>query len=498
MHLDLLIRGGDLADGTGAPAFRADLGIAGDRIAAIGDLSQAKAARTIDATGLIVSPGFIDPHNHANNEAAGGVLNIPTADNSLRQGVTTLVTGNCGGCSWPVGQYFAELQEVPIRQNHAMLMGMGTLRSQAKVPSTRPASAEELARMQALAARAMDEGALGISTGYFPAHVTIDEICDVAEPVARAGGIYASHIRNEGDGLLGSIEEIIQIGVRCQMPVQVSHIKTYGQRNWHKIDAALNLLEHGLQRGVDIMADRYPYPACFTGLSSLLPMWARSATQARGGWEALSDPEWYPRVRAAVADQLDLIGGPQNVLFAPIPPIPELDGKRLGDYAAEMGQDPIDAALALIQRAGVSCIYFVMSEDNIETFYRHPQVMGGSDGHLRVFGEGVSHPRNYGTFPRIIGHYGRDRGLFGVEKAVRKCTSMAAERFGLRERGVLAEGKIADIVVFDWQRIIDRATFEDQHRYPEGIQWVIVNGGIAVENSETAKASYGRVVRRGD
>jgi len=498
MDFDIIIRRGMIADGTGAATYPNDVGIRGDTIAAIGDLSAARASRSIDALGLIVAPGFIDPHNHANDETAGGALAIPKADNSLRQGVTTLVTGNCGGSSWPVAEYLSHLEQVPIRQNHAMLVGLGTLRAQAGVSSSKPATAEQVAAMRTLAARAMDEGALGMSTGYFPAHVTIDEICSVAEAVAQRGGIYASHIRNEADGLLGALEEIVEIGARCRMPVQVSHIKTYGRRNWYKIDAALALLEHALERGVDIAADRYPYSACFTGISSLLPAWMRNEAHARGGWDSLIDPAWAPRVREAVADSFHLIGGPHNVLLAPMDPHPDLDGKRLDEYAAETESDPADAAIDLIRQGGVSCIYFTMSEDNIETFYRHPQVMGGSDGHLRVLGEGVSHPRNYGTFPRIIGHYGRDRGLFGVEEAVRKCTSIAAGRFGLSRRGVLAKGNVADVVVFDWKRIKDMATFEDQHLYPEGVQWVIVNGNVAVEDGKTARGSYGRVVRRGD
>ena len=497
MHFDLIIAGGTVADGTGAPGYPADVGVKGDRIVAVGDLHDATARDTIDATALVVAPGFIDPHNHANNEAEGGILSIPRAENQVRQGVTTLIAGNCGGCNWPVAEHLAAVEQCDIRQNYATLLGMGTLRAQVVQDSGRPANTDELAQMQRLVDQGMEEGAIGMSTGYFPAHVTTDEIAELTTAVARNGGVYSSHVRNEGDGLLGSIEEIIQIGVRAELPVQVSHIKTYGRRNWFKIDAVLATMEAGQRRGVDVKADRYPYVACFTGLASVLPMWARTEAITRGQLKSADDEAWNARVRRAVADQFDLIGGPQNVMFAPLVPDPRLDGKRLSQYAEELGQDPIDVAIDLIQAAAVSCIYFTMSEDNIETFYRHPLVMGGSDGHLREFGKGVSHPRNYGTMPRIIGHYGRDRGLFAVEEAVRKCTSMAAERWGLKGRGVLAEGHFADIVVFSWEDITDRATFEDQHRYPEGIPWVIVNGGIAVANGATTDGCYGRVIRQG-
>ena len=488
MTFDVLITGGQLVDGSGAPGTRGDLGIRRDRIADLGDLAGATAKRVIDATGLIVAPGFIDPHNHANDEAAGGILSIPQADNYVRQGVTTLVVGNCGGCTWPVAEHFAAVEALAIRQNYAMLLGMGTLRAMAVRAEGRPANHAETRRMQDLVAQGMDEGALGMSTGYFPSYVTVDEMAEVARAVAVRGGIYTSHIRSESDGLLGSLEEIIQVGARAEVPVQVSHIKTYGKRNWHKVGAALSLLERGRERGVDIMADRYPYVACFTGVSALVPMWAPA--EAKRGAE-------LERLRRAVADQLHLIGGPENVMFAPLKPRADLDGKRLSDVAREWGQDPVDTALELSRESGISCIYFAMCEENIAEWYRHPQVMVGSDGHVRRFGEGVSHPRNYGTFPRAIGHYGRDRGLFGVEEAVMKCTSLAAARYGLAERGLLARGNFADVTVFDWSGIRDCATFTDQHRYPEGIPWVIVNGKVAVQQGEVTRGCYGRVVRKG-
>jgi N-acyl-D-amino-acid deacylase len=498
MIFDVLITGGTIVDGSGHPGFPGDVGISGDRIAALGDLSGAQAATVIDAAGLVVAPGFIDPHNHAHNEARTGITSIPGAENYIRQGVTTLVAGNCGGSAWPIGEHLDAVAACRFHQNYATLVGMGTMRARAVTEGGRPANLAEVSQLQGMLRQSLDEGAVGMSTGYFGAFVTVDEIAAVSKPLGERGAIYTSHIRSEGDNLLGSVEEIIEIGIRAEAPVQISHIKTYGQRNWWKADQVLQLMEQGQRRGVDVMADRYPYIACFTGIAALMPLWARSETQARGGWDSLSETAWNARARRAVADQFDLIGGSHNVMLAPLDPKPELDGKRLDDYAAEVGRDPIDVALDLIQRGGISCIYFVMCEDNIDRFYRHPLVTGGSDGHLRVLGEGVSHPRNYGTFPRIIGRYARDRGTMSLEAAVRKCSAITAERFGLKDRGLLRRGAYADIVVFDWNTIADRATFEDQHRYPVGIPWVLVNGKIAVAEGEATDALPGRVLRRGE
>ncbi|MGI5819601.1 MAG: N-acyl-D-amino-acid deacylase family protein [Armatimonadota bacterium] len=494
MTFDLIIRGGTVVDGTGADGYVADVGVVGDRIHAIGDLSAAEARDAIDASGLIVAPGFVDVHNHAHNEMEGGILNIPDVENQVRQGVTTLIAGNCGGSPWPIGENLDAADALPIRQNYGLLVGMGTIRAQVGV-GAEPASAEQISQMQALAAQAMDEGAFGMSTGYFPEFVTTEEIAAVARPIAEAGGVYATHMRSEAGGLIEALEETIRICEQSGCPGQISHIKCWGTRAWDKAEQVLGMIEEARERGLDLTADRYPYVASFSGVANVVPSALRVEAGRRGGIEHLRDDDLTDAVREGVEDFIEEIGGPENLVFAPLDPMPEIDGRTLAEVAQERGEEPWETGVALTIRGKVSCMYFVMREENIRRFMQHPAVFAASDGHLRVLGKGVSHPRNYGTFPRWVGHYGREEGFFSVEEVVRKCTSMPAGKFGLHERGTLAARKIADIVVFDWSTIIDTATFEDPHRYPEGIPHVIVAGKAAVRDGEVAQEAYGRAVR---
>ncbi|MFP4250253.1 MAG: N-acyl-D-amino-acid deacylase family protein [Armatimonadota bacterium] len=494
MTFDLIIRSGAIVDGTGADGYVADLGIVGDRIHAIGDLAATDARDAIDASGLIVAPGFVDVHNHAHNEMEGGILNIPDVENQVRQGVTTLIAGNCGGSPWPIGQHLDAADALPIRQNYGLLVGMGTLRARAGV-GQKAASADDIARMQEMAARAMDEGAFGMSTGYFPDFVTTEEIAAVARPIAEAGGVYATHMRSEAGALLESVEETIRICEQSGCPGQISHIKCWGTRAWGHAERVLEMIDEARDRGIDITADRYPYVASFTGVANAIPARLRIEAGERGGIEHLRDADLIDEVREGIEDFLVEIDGPENLVFAPLEPMPEIDGKTLAQVADERGEEPWETVVELTIRGKVSCMFFVMREENIRKFMLHPAVFAASDGHLRVLGRGVSHPRNYGTFPRWIGHYGREEGFFTVEEVVRKCTSMPASKFGLHERGTLAPRKIADIAIFDWDTIIDTATFEDPHQYPEGIPHVIVAGKLAVRDGDATDDGWGRALR---
>ncbi len=493
MIFDLMIRAGTIVDGTGAERYVADLGIVGDRIHAIGDLSGAETRDAINATGLIVAPGFVDVHNHASNEMEGGILNIPDVENQIRQGVTTLISGQCGGSPWPIGEHLESMERLPIRQNYGLMVGMGAIRACAQI-GPREASPADITRMQAMATRAMEEGAWGISTGYFPDFVTLDEMVEVTRPIAEAGGIYATHMRSEAKHLLDALKEAITIGERTGCPVQISHIKCWGRYAWDKAERVLQMIDEARERGLNITADRYPYVASFSGIGNMIPSNLRIEAGKRGGLEHLADADLVGHVRDGANEFIEEIGGAGNMVFAPLDPQPEIDGKTLEEVAAERGEEPWRTGMELTIRGKVSCMYFVMQEENVREFMRHPAVFAASDGHLRVLGKGVSHPRNYGTFPRWIGHYGRDEGLFTVEEVVRQCSSMPASKFGLHERGTLAPRKIADITIFDPDRIIDRATFNNPHQYPEGVPHVIVAGKCALRDGEVAAAN-GRVLR---
>ena len=496
MTFDLLISGGTIVDGTGAPAYPGDVGVMGDRISAMGRLEGASGKETIHAAGLIVAPGFIDVHNHAHSEAEGGILNIPRADNLVRMGVTTLIAGNCGGSPWPLDEHLDAVACADIRQNYGILLGHGTIRRKSVEKPNAPASPAEVATMQDLVREGMDAGAFGMSTGYFAQCVTLEEIVEVSKAVAERGGIYTSHIRNEEKGLIEAIEEGIAVAEGAGIPVQISHIKTYGRTAWPWVAQVLDLIHGAQDRGASVHADRYPYVACFTGITSLIGREVPAEAGARGGIAHVRDEDLIEETRKAVQDYLYELDGPSNVLLAPLDPRPDMEGRRLSEVALDRGQDPVDTAIDLAVEGNASCIFFAMDEENLKTFYRDPSVWVASDGHLRVFGKGVSHPRNYGTFPRALGKYGREEACFSLEEGVAKMTGLPADKFGIKGRGVLAVGNCADLTLFDGGTIRDQATFEDAHQYPVGIPYVIVNGGIAVRAGETRGGCFGRVLRK--
>ncbi len=497
---DVLIRGGRVVNGSGNPWFEADLGIRGDRIAAIGDLAAATAATVIDAESLVVAPGFIDPHTHA----LRGIFDVPTADSALLQGVTTLTEGNDGSSPWPIAEHYRAIEELRISPNWAVFVGQGTIRSRVVGVEDREATAVELEEMRTMVAQAMREGALGISTGlfYVPGSFTsTEEVIELSRVAAEYGGIYISHMREEAAQLLDSVNETIRIGEEAGIPVQMTHHKVIGAPNWGAAVDSLRLVDEARARGVDVTIDQYPYTASQTGINALIPQWAQE-----GGNDALlarlDSVETQQTIKNEVVERIlfDRGGGdPANVFISRNSWEPAMAGKNLAQLALEAGLEPTPENAAeivfdILRNGGATAVYHAIGAEDVDRIMRHPATAIGSDGPIGIFGEGAPHPRQYGTFARVLGHFVRERGIITLEEAVRKMTSLSAQRLSLHDRGLLAEGMYADIAVFDADEIIDRATFEDPHQYAVGMKYVLVNGQIVVRAGAHTGNRPGRIL----
>ncbi len=500
---DLLLQGGIVVDGTGAPAFAADVAITGDRIARIAPegIAADRAARVIDVTGLVVAPGFIDIHSHLDP-----LLRLPAAETKLRQGVTTALGGPDGGGPWPLGVYLDSAETIGVGANVAFLVGHNTIRREVMGMDNRAPTLMELETMRQMVARAMEDGAFGISTGlrYLPgAYSDIDEIVALSEIAASHGGVYTSHLREEGLGLIEGVAEAIEINRRAKLPVVLTHHKVVGQPMWGSSERTLAMVDSANAAGGRVYIDQYPYTATYTGIGILVPPWAMA-----GGQDAFFERLENPMLRDSIVNGIifNIVndrGGNDlsRVQLARVEWMPELEGQTLADWAAMQGKPntpEVGAELVIeaIRRGGASAIYHVLDEADVERIMRHPLTAIASDGRLVQPGDGHPHPRWYGTFPRVLGHYVRDLNVLTLEDAVRKMTSLAASHVGIDERGTLADGFFADVVVFDPSRIEDRATFQDPHQYPDGINYVIVNGTIAVEGDSLINGSAGKVLRK--
>ncbi|MBM3218178.1 MAG: D-aminoacylase [Candidatus Rokubacteria bacterium] len=535
MAWTLLIKNGSVIDGTGAAARPADVALDGDRIAAVGPGLRGEAARTLDAAGHVVAPGFIDAHSHSDLF----YFACPSAESKVRQGVTTEVVGMCSFSQAPVrpgeeqtvrgwaggivgsdiyldlrwqtfGQYLDALASVRPAVNIAHLAGHGALRIAAMGFENRPAGADDIKEMDRLLGEAMDAGAFGFSTGlvYAPsAYANTEELIALAKAMRARNGLYFSHIRGESSMLLDSIAEAIRIGEEGGVGVQVSHVKASGKENWPKIDAALRMIEDGKARGVDVLGDVYPYNAGSTKLDNLMPAWAQA-----GGIDKLLERLADRAARRKIAEEC-LIDGERwgtvsqggigfDQIFISMCKRRELEGLNLAQIARQSGIAPVDTLFNLLleQKCTVGMVSFSQSIENVAKVIAHPSLMIGSDSIPLFEGDadkpGKPHPRTYGTFPRVLGEYARDRGLISMETAVHKMTGMAAQRLRLKDRGVLREGLAADVTIFDPTTVKDEATFPDPHRYPAGIPYVIVNGAVVVDAGRMTAERAGRILRR--
>lgn len=523
--IDILIRGGTVLDGTGAPGVRADVGITGDRIAAIGDLSGAEAGQILDAPGLVVAPGFIDMHSHGDYHLPF----LPTADSKVHQGITTEVVCNCGSSMAPLseemraemnrsyrkegsdntvdwltfGEFIDYLKRSGTSVNVAALVGHGTIREKVMGMSDAEPTAEQLSAMQAEVRAAMEAGAIGLSTGliYTPnVYAKTGEIVTLAHTAAEMGGFYATHMRGEGNTLFEAIDEALTVGRQAGIQVQISHLKASGVNNWHKMERAVEMIEQARRENVNVTADLYPYPASNTSLTSLVPAWAHV-----GGHETmlarLADPECRRRIHRELIDPIDANGVDwDGIVVSHCPLKPEVEGLNLQQVSDAGRQHPVDAMLDLLIEAdlNVSIIMFTIKTENMLYGLRNPNVMIGTDGSgyaiTGPYAAGRPHPRNFGTFPRVLGRYVREQPILTLPEAVRKMTGLPASRLGFTDRGLVRERYFADLVVFDPQTILDLSTFERPHQYPAGIHWVLVNGQVVIENGRHTHARPGMIV----
>jgi N-acyl-D-amino-acid deacylase len=495
---DLILARGTVYDGTGAAGVQQDVGIRNGLIAALGDLADAAATQRMDVSGRAVAPGFIDIHTHHNNEMDGGIENIPDSSNYLRQGVTTCVGGNCGGTAFPIGPHLDRVASLEIRNNYAALVGCNAARGKV-MTEERPATAAELEQMCALVREGFEDGAIGLSSGvaYTP-FLTVDELAAMAQVASHYGSFYASHIRDEGDGLLEAIAELIEVCRRSGAGGQISHIKCYGKPNWGKSGSALELIQAARDEGLDVTADQYPYTGCFTGLAgSMFGQETQIRARRKGGLGALlTDPDLRRDAEASFQQRYAALDHGEGIILAPLEPAPEFQGKTLAEYLN--GRDNgFEATVELCASGSISAIYLAMCEEDVTTYMSNPNVLVGSDGHLRVFGKGCSHPRNFGTFPRILARYVREQGIITLEQAIHKMTAMPARRLGLKQRGRIAPEMVADITVFDPATVQDHATFRQGNAFATGFDLVLLAGQIALQDDQPAARGYGQVLRAG-
>lgn len=525
--VDLLIRNARIVDGSGAPWQRGDLAVKDGVIVAVGALSDLSAAETIDAEGLTLAPGFIDIHSHSDFS----LFQYPHAESRILQGVTTEIGGNCGITTAPInpdtadllkryagflgqielpwcsfGEYLDELAKQPLSVSFGAVVGHGTLRIAVMGFEDRKASPEEIAKLQQLTDQSMKEGAFGVSTGliYPPGYYADEyELTEVLKAAAPYRGYYETHMRNEGDNSLASIQEAINIGRGAGVPVQIAHHKITGRRNWRVLGhATLALIERARREGLDITMDQYPYIASATSLTSLIPKWA-----FEGGMdvllERLSDPDQRARIRADILENFERdLRLWSDIVVAEVPSAQNrwTHGLSIEAIAQRRQQEPIEAVFDLLKEemGSVAQITYGMCEEDVEMIMQHPLTMIGSDGSaMSLEVAGVPHPRYYGTFTRVLGHYSRERQLFPLETAVYKMTGMPAARIGLWDRGLLRPGLRADLVLFDADKVIDTPSFADPQQPSAGIERVYVRGVLTAHGGRHTGAEAGGVLRRG-
>ncbi|HXF43324.1 MAG TPA: D-aminoacylase, partial [Pyrinomonadaceae bacterium] len=482
---DLAINNARIVDGTGNPWFIGSVGVKNGRIALITRSYISNADRVIDAGGLVLAPGFIDVHTHTED-----IFNNPSAENFIRMGVTTLVTGNCGSSTTNVAAFLGRYQTQPLAVNLATLIAHGSVRAKVMGLDNRAPTAEEQKAMDELVEKAMRDGAVGLSTGliYVPGtFAKTEEIVELAKIASRYGGVYASHIRSEGNEVVDAIKEAINIGEQANLPVEISHFKISSRKLWGQTPVTIGLVEEARKRGLQVTVDQYAYTASSTSLDARMPNWAIAGGREEGK-KRLEDPATRKKIIEEMKEGLkkSKFKDYEFAYVASYGPNPEFNGKNIKQIAKiARGRDKLDDQIEQIfemyKNGGAGMVYRVMDEQDVQNIMKQPFTMIASDSGVRRFGSGVPHPRGYGNNARVLGHYVRDLKIITLEDAIRKMTSLPAQTFALRDRGLIKEGFAADFVLFDDTKIADTATFEAPHQYPIGISAVIVNGVVVFD-----------------
>jgi len=505
---DVLLLGGMVYNGDDMPPVAGDVGIIGERVVAVGDLSDRQAEQTLDISGLAVMPGFVDIHSHAVRDDTDGIFRWPDAENLIRQGVTTVVGGPDGSSPLPITDTFDALEQAPASVNYATFVGHGSIRGLIVGEDDRPASDEEIVLMQEQVRLAMESGAFGLSSGliYAPGRFAeTEEVVALAQTAGEYGGIYISHMREEGLALLESVAETIHIGEAGGLPTQITHHKAVGAPMWGSSVETLRMVDEAVARGVDVSIDQYPYAASSTSLTILFPGWSLD-----GGRQALlarmDDAEQRARLKADIVYNIEVDRGgddPANVRLANCGHDTTLNGLNLTQVLqlqerSVSHENAADLLMELVAAGNCTAVFHAMDEWDVRNIMQHPRTMIASDGGIEGPSERVPHPRNYGSFARVLGHYARDEGVLPIHTAIHKMTMLPTDRINLNDRGRLTPGAVADIAVIDLDTVIDRSTFDDPHQYAEGAHHVFVRGIPVLLEGDMTGARPGVVLRSND
>jgi N-acyl-D-amino-acid deacylase len=499
--VDILIKNGRILDGTGNSWRHGDVAVKDGRIFRIGNLTNITASKIIDAKGMMISPGFIDVHTHIEGDES----RTPTADNFIYDGVTTVVTGNCGSSNIDIKNYLQKIDSVKLSINVATLIGHNDVRKAVMGTANRKATEEELRKMEGIVEDAMKHGAVGLSTGliYIPGtYSTTDEVLRLAKAAAKYKGVYASHMRDEGDSVVQAINEALYIGKEANMPVEISHFKLSGQQNWGRSKETVPMIIKAREEGIDVTIDQYPYTASSTSLSTLLPDEVLS-----DGQDSIKARLSRPDVRKYVRDYMLAKLKKRKLKHFSYPVVAyyradtTFNGKSIEQVNLMMKRKhkaryEAETVMDMMQKGGAGMVFHGMSDEDVERIMKYPFNMFASDASIRVFGQGSPHPRGYGTNARVLSKYVRDEKIISLEEAIRRMTSLPAQKFGLTDRGLLREGYAADILIFDEKEVKDISTYDKPHAFSRGFKYVIVNGQLVVEDEKhlgtrSGKALYG-------